>query len=95
MGDKPRSAGELRNSSPAVTAIPAEIAPRICHPLLHPSAPRIWFNRGTSIPANMIASPFPASMIPAAWPRFAFVNQWDTSTIMGTLARPLPMPVRK
>jgi hypothetical protein len=43
----------------------------------------------------MIASPFPASMIPAAWPRFAFVNQCDTSTIMGTLARPLPMPVRK
>jgi len=44
---------------------------------------------------KMIASPFPASMSPAARPRFFRVNQWDTSTIMGTLARPLPMPVRK
>ena len=41
-----------------------------------------------------MAVPLPITIRPAARPRRSRRNQWETRTMTGMLARPLPMPIR-
>ena len=61
----------------------------------HPAAPCRRLSSGTSQPESRIAKPLPLTMKPAARPRARLPNHAATSDIIGTLAAPLPRPVRK
>ena len=92
-GARPFSTGSLRRNKPATNVMQSEMRPMVNHPVRQPSAPNDVLIQGISSPVNTMAIPFPESMIPAARPRLLFKNQWETKPIIGTLAKPDPIPV--